>query len=1431
MTTSYSRVGIKIFPAFFIAALFVLFCLSLPLDVKAQESQKIEAKVIARVNIQNCLLSQEGKTLAVECDFINNGDIQPDIRYAIQLVRKDSEGDVFIVDEKVYPETLALRAGEILHKKIEYTAPSYVGGTNEVWIIASTSEGTSLANMKVGVTTHTAEAGSVFISSCYLTVNEDVAPTQYTLRQGVDIAPVETLTAHCAVKNMGDAKKLTPTYEIYRRNKFGAKVESIPSVSNEPLNIGENEDTLYEFIIPHPSEPQAYDTVVRLTSGNSLVSNAVAIHYVIQGASATIQNISLDKTSYQKGEAAQVKIFWTGSADLFTASRGRGTKSDATTLTGALTSSGQACGELTMPIAQENTPESRSVHLEVPIGTDCTNPTVVIRILDSQGQVLAEKSVATHSVLSGAVGVFDKVAAAIAAGIALIVMIIYFFYRRNRERRRMPPYLGGGTTVALFPLFFLGACAFLFLGAQPVQADSVYLGGGYWMTAGINKTVYSPGETMVVTGSSFCSVCAWNSPGAGDLHSSEGTTLATNVPTGEQYGFVSTPSGSDIQDHNFTAPTTPGTYYMHFDFNVVEVDWSDVDWSYTYTRFSSTYDIPYTVAGSVPTASISANPGSITSGGSSTLNYSCGNATSASIDNGVGGVSASGGSSTVSPGGSTTYTLTCTGAGGSTQAQTTVTVNPPGNQSPNAPTISSAFNGMMYANRDYWFDYTATDPDGDNIAYGIDINLDGNNDTGSPYGTPVASGTTQRIHMGTYPAGIHTIRAITYDTRGGVSGWSYHSFTINDVSDVTAFGVSNLSGTPGQNFNLTATFRNNGPGNTGIPFPATILLYNSIGGTPTVLRSMTLGVGNPVGFPAGYQEPQSASWTAPSSGGTWYYRACADSTSDGSGGVINEPDEGNNCSGYATITIPVADPALNAACSVSSTLVELNQNVSRTASPSGGNGSYSYSWGGSDGLSGSSSSVTRSYSSIGSKSGWVAINSGTQSGTYACAPVNVVDTPACGNANGVATIYPPSSGLCSKGAASGVTTNPNSYDWSCSAGSGATSCSAPRTPAPINGSCGPSHGITTSSTPTIGLCSQGTPSGVSDTGSSYGWTCSGSNGGSNASCSATKVVSCGADVTVNGSNGPTSVTIGSSMSVAWSTANAVSCTSSGAGWTGSPSPAGGNSAITASQSSNYSITCTSSTGNTCSDSVSVTATAPPVPTVSLAVNGNTASPVTVGTTGNMTVGWNTANATSCQAIAGTGWTGAKAVPSGSEDVPVAASTYWLQCTGPGGTTASSLQTKFPDTLKLCRNSCSSNATPSGTNTSTGSITIAAGGTEQLVACFNSSTTCDTSSADVTGSATWSEGGGSAVSLSGSSPKIITGNQAGTESVSATYSGQTARTNVTVTCVPTFSCDNAPSGGNYCQNENVPAFDNGCGVSISNCPGTKTCNYNWTEVAP
>ena len=122
--------------------------------------------------------------------------------------------------------------------------------------------------------------------------------------------------------------------------------------------------------------------------------------------------------------------------------------------------------------------------------------------------------------------------------------------------------------------------------------------------------------------------------------------------------------------------------------------------------------------------------------------------------------------------------------------------------------------------------------------------------------------------------------------------------------------------------------------------------------------------------------------------------------------------------------------------------------------------------------------------------------------TRTCGNLNVING-SCGSANGTSTNSMPTYNLCSTGTNYSVTgTGP--WYWTCSGSNGGTtaSCTASKYNNTTNGACETANGVGVTAKPTTGLCSTGTASFVTGYGPWY-WTCSGSNGGTTASCTAT----------------------------------------------------------------------------------------------------------------------------------------------------------------------------------------------------------------------------------------------------------------------------------------------------------------------------------------
>jgi hypothetical protein len=231
------------------------------------------------------------------------------------------------------------------------------------------------------------------------------------------------------------------------------------------------------------------------------------------------------------------------------------------------------------------------------------------------------------------------------------------------------------------------------------------------------------------------------------------------------------------------------------------------------------------------------------------------------------------------------------------------------------------------------------------------------------------------------------------------------------------------------------------------------------------------------------------------------------------------------------------------------------------------------------------------------------------------------------------------------------------------------------------------------------------------------------------------------------------------------------------------------------------------------------------PNFNFQINGVVANgSLTVARDANLNIIWNgVINATSCTGT-GNSWGGAKAITGGSDNISAtAASLYQLSCTGPGGTTTKNISVTIQPTLKICQNSCSSNIEPPA------SFSMNRFDTRNLVACHNDAVSCTDATGDVTTSATWTEGGGNPVSLGGSSPRTLSADNVGTESIQASYSGNTVTRSVTVTCTDSGACQRDSRSQSLCQKDNFTVVDN-CGVT-ENCTGEKTCDYNWKEVTP
>jgi hypothetical protein len=128
----------------------------------------------------------------------------------------------------------------------------------------------------------------------------------------------------------------------------------------------------------------------------------------------------------------------------------------------------------------------------------------------------------------------------------------------------------------------------------------------------------------------------------------------------------------------------------------------------------------------------------------------------------------------------------------------------------------------------------------------------------------------------------------------------------------------------------------------------------------------------------------------------------------------NIPDDyeqtsiGGDCSATGAVTLNSGDnkvcvitntykvspppPALSVICAVSPNSAKIGDTVNWHSQVSGGTGIYTYNWSGTDGLSGQTAEVVKSYSTVGHKTGTVTVTSGSETVSATC-DISITDVP------------------------------------------------------------------------------------------------------------------------------------------------------------------------------------------------------------------------------------------------------------------------------------------------------------------------------------------------------------------------------------------------------------------------------------------------------
>jgi len=485
----------KIIVAMMFAVMFLGSFLEIN-HVQAQSAVGKQAIMVAAVDIYNpSIVSQENNKLKISFDIYNEQGVQPEIKYAVQLV-KSKDQKQSLVDQVVYDEVISLREGEVVNKGIDYIAPEFLSGDFSVMLMAKNASGLILAMASVGDIKLNGNGQYVEIlnDSCYITIDGDTSGKRYFLYEGVDISSSEKLKGNCQVwSHLAEKTELTPTFKTYWRNSFGRLIKA---ENGQSLVLNPNEKKQIIFDLPKTDIPQAYDIVANLVDAQQKeISNQVTFHYVLQGQSATIQNLRLDKDYYSAGETAKLSFFWASSADAFMGSRvGKGNEIDTNLEISITDGQGNSCID---PLVKKLSVGDNVIDLPVEMKRDCKDPQINVIIKDTNGAVLDQKmlTIKSQTKHDTKVPVFVRILPTIIIILAILLLAYVYIKRKNRG--------------IISILFFLLVSGFIFTGHEKVVKAYTFSNGdmGVYIQS-LSKFSYSPGESIVAYGVAFDTHCA-----------------------------------------------------------------------------------------------------------------------------------------------------------------------------------------------------------------------------------------------------------------------------------------------------------------------------------------------------------------------------------------------------------------------------------------------------------------------------------------------------------------------------------------------------------------------------------------------------------------------------------------------------------------------------------------------------------------------------------------------------------------------------------------------------------------------------------------------------------------------------------------------------------------------------------------------------------
>lgn len=345
--------------------------------------------LVGTVGVENArIISQDKNSFNVAFTITNKQILQTGVKYGIDLYStKDSK---YLIDEKIYNESLNLSENSEIKKSIEYTAPKILGGEYNMMLTLKNESNFPFSVISLGKVKLVSSVKGLNISNESCTLQVEGENKNYTLVQNVDISGKENLKLNCSAVNETEKDvEVIPYFETRYGSGFGEIATQIGG-DYKAINFKKGEKKNISIAIPKGDVPNFYFLKFALM-GKEISSNNIYANYVVRGLNASIYKVSIDKDYYKAGEEGKMSILWSASSGDFSRSGVKYSYPPAVSLKAEIKNeSDRSCvSDIEQPLIRDQ--KNPETVISFSTKATCRNPKIVASIIGNGGKVLDSK--------------------------------------------------------------------------------------------------------------------------------------------------------------------------------------------------------------------------------------------------------------------------------------------------------------------------------------------------------------------------------------------------------------------------------------------------------------------------------------------------------------------------------------------------------------------------------------------------------------------------------------------------------------------------------------------------------------------------------------------------------------------------------------------------------------------------------------------------------------------------------------------------------------------------------------------------------------------------------------------------------------------------------------------------------------------------------